>query len=830
MKLSINDANQFSPLDLLSGGLDKLSNKIGTQLGAIEDIEILKPKYKDALVVKVVECEKHPNADKLSVCTIDDGNIAQGVKRNNEQLVTVVCGANNVRKGQLVVWLPPGSVVPSTFSKDEFVLSERDLRGIVSQGMIASPEELDLNFSNGGILVLEEGYPGQKFAEAYNLDDVVIELENKMFTHRPDCFGVIGVARELTAIMGEQFVSPDWYINNFISPIVENEELPFDVAVDTDKVPRFTAIAMKDIKVQESPIYIKSSLIKAGIKPINSVVDVSNFVMLMTAQPIHIYDYDKVAKYSTQNRPLLNVRNSVKSEKIHLLNGKTLEMQDGNCVLIATDQTPIGIGGIMGGADTEVDSNTTNIIIEVANFDMYNIRKSSMRYGLFTDAVTRNTKKQSPHQTSPVIHKTINLIEELCGGKIASSLKDYKSKDIVSNSPISITAQFINDRLGSNLSNEKIKGLLTKAEFLVDEINDDLSVIAPFWRTDILVEEDLVEEIGRLYGFDKLPVSLPVTKISISEIDRQIQYNKNIRYILASFGANELLTYNFVNRQLILNAQQSPEQAIKISNALSPNLEYYRLSITPNLIEKIHANHKNGYDEFALFEIGKTHQKDLVDEDSLPLENTRIAFVYSLSSAKAKQRKGAAYFVGKKYLTDLADKIGLNIEFNETTNNSKEAVFGPYEPSRSAEVWSNGKVIGVVGEFKENVSKSFKLPDYCCGFEISLSDSINNLLPKIYQPKSKFPIVKQDITISCPESVDYQTINLSIKEAAASISNNNLSVEYECTDIFHSDNKLNYTFAIKYQNFQRTQTVKEINNLTSKIVKIIEEKTGGVQI
>ena len=397
MKLSIKDTNQFCSIDLLSDGLSSLTQKIGTQLGAIEDITDLSPKYQDAIIAKVITCQKHQNADKLSVCLIDDGGIQKDIPRNNENLITVVCGASNVKQGQTVVWLPPGSVVPSTFGKDNFVLSARELRGVVSYGMLASPEELDLNFSNGGILVLPAGNPGDTFGDVYQLNDTIIELENKMFTHRPDCFGIIGVARELSAIMGKKFTSPEWYLKDNGQEQLNNEALPFNIDVKTQFVPRFSAISMKNIAVSDSPIFIKSSLIKAGIKSINSVVDISNYLMLLTAQPIHIYDYDKVAKLSISNEPAVIARNSIKSEKLNLLNGKQISLIDEQSVVIATDKEAIGLGGVMGGSDTEVDESTKNIIIEVANFDMYNIRKSSMKYGIFTDAVTRNAKKQSPH-------------------------------------------------------------------------------------------------------------------------------------------------------------------------------------------------------------------------------------------------------------------------------------------------------------------------------------------------------------------------------------------------------------------------------------------------
>lgn len=828
MKLSVNDTNQFTQESILKDGLDFLTKKIGTQLGAIEDIENLAPKYKDAIIAKVIDCNKHPNADKLSVCKLDDGNKIKDIPRDANNLITVVCGANNVGKNQLVVWLPPNSVVPSTYNKDYFTLSSRDLRGITSYGMIASPEELDLNFSNGGILILEEGTPGQHFSEVYNLDDIVIELENKMFTHRPDCFGVIGVAREISAIMGQKFSSPEWYIND--SKVEPTEEsLPLSISVTTNNVNRVSAVAMKNISVSDSPIFIKSSLIKAGIKPINSVVDISNYLMLMTAQPIHIYDYDKVAKLSGSSGVVLNARDSVSSEIIKLLNGKELSLSYG-AVVIATDEKPIGLGGIMGGSETEVDENTNNIIIEVANFDMYNIRRSSMKYGLFTDAVTRNTKRQSPLQTLVVLKQTVRMLQELCGGIVAGQILDYQSKDVVKNHPIYINSDFINERLGSNLDNQSISELLRLTEFQIAQKEDELIITPPFWRTDINLKEDIVEEIGRLHGFNNLPVSLPTTKTTISKIDDQISTNQLIRNQLAAFGANELLTYNFVNEKLLQSSHQPVNEAIKIANALSPNLEYYRLSLTPNLLEKVHINQKAGYEEFAIFEIGKSHSIKTLDQENLPKEKTSVALVYAANKSMSEHKSGAPFFVAKKYLTVLAEKLGLDLSYREMLDSDTDPVFGPFIHDRSAVVLLGEKIIGVVGEYKPSVIQNFKLPQFCAGFEINIEDLHNYMNSIRYKVRSKFPIVKQDITISYPENTSYQTVEQSLKKSLDTQTTEDLAIDYICSDIYQSNNKINYTFSLKYQNNARTQTVKEINAITEKITENIEKISGGKQI
>ncbi|MFO0920189.1 MAG: phenylalanine--tRNA ligase beta subunit-related protein, partial [Candidatus Saccharimonadales bacterium] len=304
MKLSLNMAQYYSNVDLKSVGITEIVRGIGFQLGAIEEVIEYGKIYDGIVVAKVVSCEKHPNADKLSVCKIDDGGRTQSVERDENDNVRVVCGASNVRAGVTVAWIPPGVAVPSTVNKDPFILTPKDIRGVVSNGMLASLAELAISDNHDGILEIDENEvgeelstPGTEFKKLYNIDDIVVDLENKMFTHRPDCFGVLGVARELAGIQGQAFKSPDWYSNllSLAEGGEQSNELPLDVKVeDQNLVPRFMAVAMRDVEVKPSPIWLQSCLTKAGVKPINNIVDLTNYYAQLTGQPMHVYDYDKV--------------------------------------------------------------------------------------------------------------------------------------------------------------------------------------------------------------------------------------------------------------------------------------------------------------------------------------------------------------------------------------------------------------------------------------------------------------------------------------------------------------------------------------------------------
>jgi len=435
MKVSLNWIKQFTDVNI---SIDELVTKIGAQLGAVEEVTDLGKKYQGILVAKVMSCQKHTNADKLNVCLIDDGGKAEGVTRNQDGHVQVVCGAPNVRAGLTVAWLPPGATVPSTYDKDPFVLEAREIRGTVSNGMLASAKELALGDNHDGIVELDTpAEPGTSFAEAYELDDHIIEIENKMFTHRPDCFGILGVAREIAGIQNIPFKSPDWYVRSLDRIKPGAKTLPLEVRNEAGAlVPRFMAIALADVQMGPSPLIIQTYLSRVGLKPINNIVDVTNYLMVLTGQPLHAYDYDKVvAKSGTV--PTLIARQAT-GEKIKLLNGKE-PVIEAPTVVIATDKEAIGVGGAMGGADTEVDDDTKNIILECANFDMYAIRRTAMKYGLFTDAVTRFNKGQSPLQNDIVLEEAVTTVAYVSNGSAASQVFDVKSQ-LQKPAPVQVTS------------------------------------------------------------------------------------------------------------------------------------------------------------------------------------------------------------------------------------------------------------------------------------------------------------------------------------------------------------------------------------------------------
>lgn len=829
MKVSLNTIRQY--LDFELPPVSELVSRINQQLGQIEEVIDLAPKYKDVLIVKVVSSEKHPDADRLSVCMVDDGGAVKEVERDEHGYVQVVCGAPNAREGIFAAWLPPKSTVPASFDDVEpFVLETREIRGVKSNGMLAAADELALGTDHDGIIEInpEEWKPGDvaikpgaSFAEAYGLNDTVLDIENKMFTHRPDLFGQIGVAREIAGIFHHQFSDPEWYWR--CSEPVSGEGIELTVFNEAgEKVPRFIAVAMKNVDIKPSPLWLQIELVRLGSKAINNIVDATNYVMLLTGQPTHAYDYDKLRGTT------LGVRMAKSGEKTTLLNDKSYELTEDDIVIVDGEGI-VGLGGVMGGDNSEVSETTKNIVLEVATFDMYTIRKTSMRHGLFTDAVTRFNKGQSPLQNDRVMQLLVTSIQDISTAEVASSTFDlHAPNDIYTNQSISGTMKlepaFINERLGVDLPEKDIEQLLRNVHFacFVDEGDTAISITAPFWRTDIELPEDIVEEVGRLYDFDKLPRQLPRRSIMPAPKNEIFELKKQLREKLRRAGVNEVLTYSFVHERTLKAAGQEPKEAYQLSNALSPDLQYYRLSLTPSLLEKVHPNIKSGHDEFALFELGKAHRVGDVDDEGLPREYKRLAFVWA-----AKKSTETGYFVAKRYFELLApDAKFVPLSDHDVT---KHPVFGqlakPFEPKRSAVILHGDDFVGVVGEYKASVRSAFKLPDTTAGFEVFQS-YLMNIEPRKYTPLSRFPKVTQDISLKVANDVSYVSVFELANKAVEATQPGNCDSSLEPLSIYQSEDDAAHktiTLRLAIASYEKTLTDKDV----AAIMDAIAAETAG---
>ena len=822
--------------------IDELVARINAQLGGVEEVIDLNAKYKDAKIVRVVECEKHPNADKLSVCKMDVGA---------DELVQVVCGAPNVHDGMWAVWLPPESTVPATYGdKEPFVLGARELRGVMSNGMLASAKELGIGDDHNGIVEISEYdilqgetlQAGASFAKTFGLDDYVVDIENKMFTHRPDLFGQLGVAREIAGILGKQFESPEWYK---AMPVFDQAEgLALEVFNDApEKVPRFMAVAIKDVQVKPSPLWLQCALVAMGGKPISNIVDATNYVMLMTAQPTHAYDYDKIRGAK------IGSRMAKAGETVPLLNGKTYELSE-NDIVIADGEGAIGLAGIMGGGNSEVSADTKNIVLEVANFDMYTVRKSSMRHGVFTDALTRFNKGQSPLQNDRVLKYLMTQILHVAGGAQASNIFDRTHDNLMHRiesqdgaSPQTIAPSFIRERLGIPMKKYDMVQLLGNVEFPLcedcgwnpddeEDNNDDLHVNVPFWRTDIEQPEDVVEEIGRLYGFDKLPHELPKRSMKPVAKNPVRETKQWVRNMLCKMGANEALTYSFVHEKVLKSVGQNSEHAYRLSNALSPDLQYYRLSIVPSLLDKVTMNYRAGYEKFALYEIGKTHFKGEMDENepSVPNEDTHVACV--IAYGDKQKPTGAPYYHALQYVTPL---IGNDVvltpltEFDISQDEWGKQLVSAYNRNRAAVIVKDNQIWGVVGEFNVATRRAFKLPEFCAGFEIHID--LVQTTSKEYTSLSRFPSISQDISLKVDSSVNYEQVYNVVRGAIKN--DNGIRVAVTPRSIYKDEktaSEKTFTFRVVCTHNDRTLTEQDASSIVEVIANAAKTSLNAVHV
>ena len=773
------------------------------------------------------------------------GCTVANVPRDDKGYVQVVCGAPNVHADMWAVWLPPNSTVPASFDDAEpFVLNARKLRGVLSQGMLAAADELAIGTDHDGIVeIRERDMPkgavlraGDSFAQVFGLDDVVLDIENKMFTHRPDCFGQLGVAREISGIFGQAFTSPDWY--TVAQKFADGSGLKLDVYNDIpDLVPRFMAVAVKNVTVQPSPLWLQCQLVAMGGKPINSIVDATNYIMLMTAQPTHAYDYDKLRGGK------LGARMAREGETIALLNGKTYTLGTDD-IVIADGERAVALGGIMGGADTEVSSDTKNIVLECANFDMYTVRKTAMRHGVFTDALSRFNKGQSPLQNAPVLKRLMGMV----GGEQASEVHDKKqfSDDFdeyfagkYTPANIDINSSFINQRLGLQLTDSDIYTLLNNVEVHSHGPEDELGYMCiqvPFWRTDIELKEDVVEEVGRLYDFGKLPRELPQRSTKPAPKNPRRELKRQIREQLSRAGANEALTYSFVHEHILKRAEQHADQAYKLSNALSPDLQYYRLSVLPSLLDKVHANIKAGHDEFCLFEIGKGHDARLPhNEDGLPSERTFVDAVYAAKKACAS----APYYQAQRMAVRLLSSLGAQFELipMATENDDSEELSGvefevaaPFDQRRSAWILCGKKRLGIVGEFKQAVRRNFKLPEYAAGFSIDFDQLLAQPRDEqTYRPLSRFPSTSRDVSLRAPRDVSYAEL-YHVVQAAVGESAGDITVTIEPRAIFQPANDHSIkttTFRLRMTHYERTLTDADAKPIVDRVATMALAKLGA---
>lgn len=749
MRISLNWLKKYVDIKVPD---DELVRLIGARLVEVEGVIDESRKYDNIYVVRVEKAEKIPDTH-LNLCQINVGEVeVPKVEKDADGLVQVVCGAPNVREGMLAVWIAPGAVVPASVNEDApFVIGKRKMLGkYESNGMLAGADELDFATEHKTIAEIDPNVakPGDLLADVFDLNDKILDIENKSLTHRPDCFGLIGFAREVAGILGEKFEFDFLDLAHSRSSLrgsfASNRQQPIRDTVSQNQIQisiedasicsRYSAIVLgKHGELKKKYLTWQDTILsKSGMRPVDPIVDVTNYLMLLTGQPLHAFDYDKFMAVGGSEKPKIIVRLAKDGEKLTLLDDKEVELNT-NDIVIASNGVPVALAGAMGGKNTEIDDSTKNIIIESATFSLYNLRKTQMAHGIFSEAITRFTKGQPAYQTLAVAEECAKMLAE--GFEVAAVADDYKKPE--QNIVVKITTQEINDLLGTEYANDLIVGTLENVGFRVSG-KENLEIVAPEWRTDIHIKEDIIEEVGRLLGYDNIKPTLPLHQTA--DTNKMWELKKQVREIMRRLGANELLTYSFVAGRLLEKAGQDPNNSYKIVNSISPELQYIRQSIVPSLLDKAYMNQKIPFDKFALYEMNKVYQKSWgMDDENVPVEKIQMGMVLA-----ERKGVGTAYYKAKKYVEELLQELNIRVKFLPFNGNL--AAGKPFEPKRSAEIVAeDGEIVGVVGEFKNSVRQNFKLAEYLAGFELDL----DVILRKANQKKEIYlgEVEKRDLTV-----------------------------------------------------------------------------------
>lgn len=828
MIISLNWLKKHVDIDM---PVDELVELIGNRLVEVEGVTNLGDKYKDVLVVKAVEVDKIAGSDHLSLVKIDDGGITGEIERDENNLIQVVCGATNIKSGLLAAWLPPKSIVPSTYSDlEQFTLDTRKIRGVMSNGMIASAQELDISDDSEGILEINDNIqPGTLFSVAYELDDYLLDIENKSLTNRPDCFGIIGFAREVSAILGKEFKSPEWFLDTEIRSNLDDSEELISVKIDDSKLAaRYLAVVMDALSLsKKSKMIVQTYLSRMGVRPISAVVDVTNYLMLLSGQPLHAFDYDKVLALCDASADI-HVRTGKKGEKLELLDNRVIELSVDD-IVISAGSTAIALAGAMGGLNTAIDDGTRRIVLESASFDLYRLRATQMRHGIYSEAITRFTKGQPAELTAPVLSRAIDMISGLTGARcLGSVVEDYPVKqDSVS---IELPIEKINSVLGSDFSKDKICIVLASTGFIIEKKNEDLMLVdAPFWRSDIHIAEDIIEEVGRIIGFDNIKPTLPSRETKAVMPAGYDLFRTKLRDTLAGAGANEVLSYSFVHGDTITKVGQNVDNSYRLVNSISPNLQYYRQTLIPSLFRFVFSNTKQGFSDFALFELNKAHKKeDGLNDEGVPVESESIAFIVS----SKKPQSGAAYYRAKKFFDYLCSNIGVTVGY-EKIEGDKSTNSSVFDLGRSAQIFESktGAKIGYIGEFKSAIVKSFKIPKYSAGFEVdtALLFEFAKTITNEYVPLSKYPGTERDICFSVDDVVSCAQV---ISAAEDVVSKTKFDIVFSLVDIYKADDSetKNITIHVKITPLENTLTGDEVTDIINEICISVTKATGAAVV
>ena len=750
MKASLQWMNEYVPLDL-NRPAQELADEL-TQAGIpVEEVLSMDPGLKKIYTGKIVEITKHPDADKLQVCQV------QCLSEDGEEITKqIVTAATNVAVGQ---------IVPVAYHKSRLAdgteIKKGKLRGVVSEGMFCSVAEFGISSDlvrpeeAQGIYIFPEGTPiGLDIKEALMLDDTVYEFE--LTANRADCFSMVGLSREFGIMTNQKALFPVIMVNEN----GESIEGKASVAIEAhDLCTRFTSRLVTNVTIEPSPLWMQNRLRNSGIRPINNVVDVTNYVMLELGQPMHAYDYDCVADHT------LIARRAKAGETLTTLDGNERELNE-SMLIIADTKGPIGVAGVMGGLTSEVTDKTTNVLFEAAVFNGPSIRRTSKALGMRSEASGRFERGVNHKYTAYAIDRAAQLLQQICPScKVSVGVIDVYPEPVEQRT-VTFTAEQINDYLGTSIEKDRMVDILTKLEFGITESGDTIEALVPTWRDDVTVMPDIAEEIARIVSYDNIAPTIPVAILSSGGMTPKKALTKDVTHYLAHAGLSQIITFSFMHKDGLTN-MMLPEgdnryTAIPILNPISEEFPYMRTTLVPAVIEAAKRNIAQQNKDLWLFETANVYEPKALPLTEVPHERPMACGIMmgKVTEAAWNQAQRDTDFYDVKGVVDgLLAKLGLTQYDIQPSSESY------YHPGVSAHYTVNGVTIANYGELHPQVVKNFDLSGKVYMFEIDLEAVLSITVPPFrYQSFSKFPGTSRDLAIVAPVSVTSGDIVALIKE------------------------------------------------------------------
>ena len=750
MKASLQWMNEYVPLDL-NRPAQELADEL-TQAGIpVEEVLSMDPGLKKIYTGKIVEITKHPDADKLQVCQV------QCLSEDGEEITKqIVTAATNVAVGQ---------IVPVAYHKSRLAdgteIKKGKLRGVVSEGMFCSVAEFGISSDlvrpeeSQGIYIFPEGTPiGLDIKEALMLDDTVYEFE--LTANRADCFSMVGLSREFGIMTNQKALFPVIMVNEN----GESIEGKASVAIEAhDLCTRFTSRLVTNVTIEPSPLWMQNRLRNSGIRPINNVVDVTNYVMLELGQPMHAYDYDCVADHT------LIARRAKAGETLTTLDGNEREL-DESMLIIADTKGPIGVAGVMGGLTSEVTDKTTNVLFEAAVFNGPSIRRTSKALGMRSEASGRFERGVNHKYTAYAIDRAAQLLQQICPScKVSVGVIDVYPEPVEQRT-VTFTAEQINDYLGTSIEKDRMVDILTKLEFGITESGDTIEALVPTWRDDVTGMPDIAEEIARIVSYDNIAPTIPVAILSSGGMTPKKALTKEVTHYLAHAGLSQIITFSFMHKDGLTNMMlpegDSRYTAIPILNPISEEFPYMRTTLVPAVIEAAKRNIAQQNKDLWLFETANVYEPKALPLTEVPHERPMACGIMmgKVTEAAWNQAQRDTDFYDVKGAVDgLLAKLGLTQYDIQPSSESY------YHPGVSAHYTVNGVTIANYGELHPQVVKNFDLSGKVYMFEIDLEAVLSITVPPFrYQSFSKFPGTSRDLAIVAPVSVTSGDIVALIKE------------------------------------------------------------------